>query len=129
MENVRNCGWYAKPAGGAEHSSVTFMSRCVALWLLRFQHQDLQLQLTQRAKDQFIKATDIVQIVKSPEMQEKFERIRVVKPSISERTAQRWLQKMRWRYCALRQGMYADLLINGWNTKKDSISSGMMMEI
>jgi hypothetical protein len=70
--------------------------------------QDLQLQLTQRAKDQFIKATDIVQIVESPEMQKKFARIGVVKPSISERTAQRWLQKMRWRYRALWQGMYAD---------------------
>jgi hypothetical protein len=70
--------------------------------------QDLQLQLTQRAKDQFIKATDIIEIVESPEMQEKFAQIGVVKPSISERTAQQWLWKMRWRYCALRQGMYAD---------------------
>ena len=38
MKNVQNCGWYTKPVGGAEHSSVTLMSRCIAPWLLRFQH-------------------------------------------------------------------------------------------
>ena len=46
MENIQNCGWYAKPAGGAEHSSVTLMSRCVAPWLLRFQHAP-SVQVTQ----------------------------------------------------------------------------------
>ena len=70
--------------------------------------QDLQLQLTQRAKNQYIKAADVVEIIASPEIQEKFAQIGVVKPSISERTAQRWLWKMRWRYRALRHGMYAD---------------------
>jgi hypothetical protein len=70
--------------------------------------QDLQLQLTERAKNKFIKASDIVEIVASPDMQDRFAQIGVVKRSISERTAQRWLWKMRWRYRSLQRGMYSD---------------------
>jgi hypothetical protein len=51
MENVRNCGWYAKPAGGAEHSSVTLMSRCVALWLLRFQQSTTKKEKGKERKE------------------------------------------------------------------------------
>ena len=70
--------------------------------------QEIQLQLTQRSTQQFIKASDVMEIVASPEMQDRFAQIGVVKPSISERTAQRWLWKMQWRYRALQRGMYAD---------------------
>ena len=70
--------------------------------------QVIQLQLTQRSAQQFIKASDVMEIIASPEMQDRFAQIGVVKPSISERTAQRWLWKMQWRYRALQRGMYTD---------------------
>ena len=55
-----------------------------------------------------MKAEDVVDLVASPEMQVIFAEKGISKPSISKRTAARWLQKLDWRYQKTRNGMYID---------------------
>jgi len=68
--------------------------------------QDIQLHLTEIAKEDYIRAQDVVDYVATPGVQAKLESKEC---SISVRTARRWLRKMSWRYAWKRNGMY----ING----------------
>jgi hypothetical protein len=70
--------------------------------------QTLQLQLEECAKRGYINTADVVEIIKSPDMQAKLRRVGVCKPTITERTACNWLKKLNWRYEEKRNGMYID---------------------
>ena len=70
--------------------------------------QTLQAQLLSHTKGHYITASDVVEIVAGPVMQETFSHSGISRPSISERTACRWLQRLSWRYGPMRNGMYID---------------------
>lgn len=70
--------------------------------------QEIQLVLAEQMKTGTIKATDLVDIIASPKMQEQFTHAGIIKPSISERTAHRWLGRLGWRYGKQKNGMYID---------------------
>jgi hypothetical protein len=67
--------------------------------------QDIQLHLTEIAKDGYIRAQDIVDFIATPRMQE---RLGSKARGISVRTARRWLKKLDWRYGRKKNGMYID---------------------
>ena len=67
--------------------------------------QGIQLWLVEIAKDGYIKAEDIVDYVATPEIQEK---LGSKAQGINVCTAQRWLQKLDWRYRKKKKGMYVD---------------------
>lgn len=66
---------------------------------------ELQLHLTEIAAKGYIRAQDIVDYIATPEVQE---RLGTKACNISERTAQRWLHKLSWRFTRKRAGMYID---------------------
>ena len=68
---------------------------------------NLKLALGERAKNGFLTASNIVDIILSPEMQAHFTQARIDKGSVSERTAHHWLSKLGWQY-GRHKGMYAD---------------------
>ena len=70
--------------------------------------QEVQGQLSERAKSGFIKAKDVCEIVAGERVQNLFMRLGVDKMSISTLTAQRWLVKLNWRYSQKKNGMYID---------------------
>ena len=70
--------------------------------------QEIQGELSERAKSGFIKAQDVCEIVASEKFQILFSRLGIHKPGISLSTAQRWLTKMEWRYSKMKNGMYID---------------------
>ena len=70
--------------------------------------QEIQGELSKRAKSGFIKAQDVCEIVASEKFQILFSRLGIHKPGISLSTAQRWLTKMEWRYSKMKNGMYID---------------------
>jgi hypothetical protein len=60
------------------------------------------------AKKGWIKASDVVEIVASPDVQANFTRIGICKPVITERTVQNWLKKLDWHYKQSQNGIYID---------------------
>jgi hypothetical protein len=70
--------------------------------------QELQEQLTERAKASFIKAEDLCEIVASEKVQTILTQLGIHKPGISQSTAHRWLSKLKWRYGKKANGMYFD---------------------
>jgi hypothetical protein len=70
--------------------------------------QEIQSRLGEKMKSGLIKATDLVDIVASPHMQEQLTHAGIEKPTISERTARRWLGRMGFRYGKQKNGMYID---------------------
>ena len=69
----------------------------------------MKLVLHEKGKNGFVMANDVVDIVSSPVMQAEFAQVGVHKPTISERTAHRWLsRKLGWRYGRHKNGMYID---------------------
>jgi hypothetical protein len=70
--------------------------------------QAIQLEMTEMTKGGLIKASDVVDAVASPRLQELFKQIRISKLSISPQTAQRWLCKLGWHYGWHRTGLYVD---------------------
>jgi hypothetical protein len=70
--------------------------------------QEIQEQLSMKARSGFIKAQDICKIVAGEKIQIMFAQLGVHKPSISMLTAQRWLAKMKWKYSKTKNGMYID---------------------
>ena len=70
--------------------------------------QEIQEQLTEKAKSGFIKAQDVCEIVASARVQTKLTQLGIDKPSISLSTAHRWLAKLKWRYGKRKNGMYFD---------------------
>ena len=69
---------------------------------------ELKLALSEKLKDGFLTASDVVDIVSSPEMQAQFACARINKPSISASTAHRWLSKLGWHLGRHQNGMYVD---------------------
>jgi len=69
---------------------------------------EIKLALGERAKSGFLTATNVMDVVSSPEVQAQFARASIYKPSISKRTARRWLGKLGWRYGRHQNGMYVD---------------------
>ena len=69
---------------------------------------EIQLKLAEHAKDKYIKALDVVEIVASQEIQERLKTSGIEKQQISERTARQWLRKFKWRYSQKKKGMYID---------------------
>ena len=53
-----------------------------------------QSRVVEKSTKGFVKAEDVVDLVASPEMQVIFAEKGISKPSISKRTAARWLQKL-----------------------------------
>jgi hypothetical protein len=70
--------------------------------------QVMQLEVLDVAKGGGIKATDVVDIIASMWVQEKFRQIRICKPLISECTARRWLMRLGWKYGRHSNGMYVN---------------------
>ena len=70
--------------------------------------EELKMCMMEKGKEGFLKAQDIVDIIASPRMQEIFTRKNISKPSISIKTALRWLDKLGWMYGKLKNGMYID---------------------
>ena len=70
--------------------------------------QEIQGELSEKAKGGFIRAEDVCTIVASERLQDLFARLGVHKPNISKATAQRWLAKLRWRYSKKKNEMYFD---------------------
>jgi hypothetical protein len=70
--------------------------------------QEIQGELSEKAKGGFIRAEDVCEIVASEKLQILFARLGIHKPSISKTTAQRWLAKLKWRYSKKKNGMYID---------------------
>jgi hypothetical protein len=70
--------------------------------------QEIQGELSERAKGGVIKAEDVCEIVASEKVQNLFTRLGVHKPGISKTTAHRWLAKLNWRYSIKKNGMYID---------------------
>jgi hypothetical protein len=70
--------------------------------------QTLQTLLLSHTKGHYITASDVVELVSGPVMQEKFTQSGVSRASISERTAHCWLQRLSWCYSAMHNGMYLD---------------------
>ena len=69
---------------------------------------EIKTRIMEKSKQGFVKAEDVVDLVASPEMQKTFSEKGICKPSISKKTATRWLQKLDWRYQSARNGMYID---------------------
>ena len=70
--------------------------------------EPLQLGLLEKAKDGYICAQDIVDLVGSPELQEKLGTKHGAKTTISLQTTQCWLKKLDWHYGNAKQGVYID---------------------
>jgi hypothetical protein len=70
--------------------------------------EEIKAHMKEKATRGYLKAQDVVEIVASPKLQEIFERKGISKPSISVRTALRWLEKLGWTYGKLKHGMYLD---------------------
>lgn len=70
--------------------------------------QSLQLWLEECAKYGYINVANVVEIIKSPNMQAKLRQVRVCKPTITEQMAHNWLKKLNWWYEEKRNGMYID---------------------
>lgn len=93
--------------------------------------QAIQLEMTEMTKGGLIKASNVVNAVASPRLQELFKQIGISKPSISPWTARRWLCKLGWHYGRHRTGLYVDgherpdvieyrcVLISRWVTYED----------
>lgn len=60
-----------------------------------------------QTKGQYLSASDIVEVVASEAVQEKFS-LSISKPTISEHTARRWLHKLNWHFGPTQHGMYLD---------------------
>ena len=69
---------------------------------------ELQAALKENLKHGSIKATDLVDVVASPRIQEHFKNAGIDRPKISERTAHRWLAALGWEYGKQKNGMFID---------------------
>jgi hypothetical protein len=70
--------------------------------------REIKLRLTENTKGTYLKAADVANVIASPEIQEIFRQKGICKPSISDRTARRWLAGLGWRYGKMQNGMYID---------------------
>jgi hypothetical protein len=70
--------------------------------------EEIKSRMKKKTKEGFLKAQDIVEIVASPDMQAILAQKGISKPTISVKTALRWLEKLGWSYGKLKNGMYLD---------------------
>jgi hypothetical protein len=70
--------------------------------------QQIQAELGEKMKLKSIKATDLIDVISSPKIQDQFKLAGIDRPIISERTAHRWLGSLGWRYGRQKNGMYID---------------------
>jgi hypothetical protein len=70
--------------------------------------REIKLRLTEKARGRYIKASDVVEVVVSPEFQVILKAKGLNKPSILECTAWCWLAGLGWRYGKTKTGMYID---------------------
>ena len=70
--------------------------------------REIKLRLTEKVKGPYMKAGDVVDVIASPEIQAILRQKGICKPSITERTARRWLAGLGWRYGKMQSGMYID---------------------
>ena len=70
--------------------------------------QSLQSLLMSYIKGCYITARDVVEVVSGTTMQDKFSCSGISHPSISKRTACRWLKWLSWCYGPMKNGMYMD---------------------
>jgi hypothetical protein len=70
--------------------------------------QEIKLKLAENIKGHYLKADNVVDVVASPEIQAILRQKGIRKPSITERTARRWLAGLGWRYGKMKNGMYID---------------------
>jgi hypothetical protein len=66
--------------------------------------QQIHLHLTGIAKEGYIRAQDVVDVMSTPEMKRYLD----TKTGISKWMGQRWLHKMQWWYGKVTKGMYLD---------------------
>lgn len=66
------------------------------------------LKLAEHAKDNYIKALDVVEIVASQEIQDQLKTSGIEKQQILEWTARQWLRKFKWQYSQKKKRMYID---------------------
>ena len=59
-------------------------------------------------KNGLFKVTDLVDIISRPKMQDRFRLAGIDKPSIPERAAHRWMNRLGWQYEKQQNGMYID---------------------
>ena len=69
---------------------------------------ELKMALSEKAGSGFFMATNVANIVSSPEMQARFMQAGIHKSSISVSTAWHWLSKLGWHYGRHQNGMYVD---------------------
>ena len=70
--------------------------------------QDIKLKLAERAKGRYMKASDVVDVVASPEFQAVLKQKGFSKTSISECMARCWLAGLGWQYGKTRNRMYVN---------------------
>jgi len=70
--------------------------------------QEIKMKLTEQVSRCYIKVSDVVDVVASPELQVVLRQKGICKPSISECTVQRWLAGLGWQYGKTKNGMYID---------------------
>jgi hypothetical protein len=70
--------------------------------------REIKLRLTENITGNYLKASDVVNVVASPDIQSILRQKGICKPSISESTARRWLAGLGWRYGKMKNGMYID---------------------
>ncbi len=70
--------------------------------------QELQDELSEKARAGFIKAWDICDIIAGNKFQNLFLQVKICKCSISLLTVQQWLAKLKWHYHEVKKGMYID---------------------
>jgi hypothetical protein len=64
--------------------------------------------LGERAKNGFLSATNVMEVVASPEIQAQLLQTGIYQPSIRESTACCWLGKLGWQHGRHQNGMYSD---------------------
>jgi len=69
---------------------------------------EIKLALGERAKSGFLTATNVMDVVSSPEVQAQFVWASIYKPSILKHTMRCWLGKLGWQYGRHQNGMYID---------------------
>jgi len=70
--------------------------------------QEIKLRITEKVKGRYLKASDVINVIESPEVQAVLKQKGVFKPSISECTTRHWLAGLGWWYGKMRNGMYVD---------------------
>ena len=64
--------------------------------------------LAEKAKNGFLTAADIMEVVLGPEVQAQFAQAGIFRPSISKSTVCWWLGKLGWWHGKHQNGMYID---------------------